>query len=802
LDLTQELRYCFRSLARRRAYPAVVVLTLALGIGSATAIYSVVWWQLFRKAPAPPGVFMIGSRQKDAPGGGSPFVPSLLVAAYTAPSGTIEQCALATGRSQNVVIDKTPVSPYVEVVSSGLFEMLGITPAMGRLFLPGEYTEGKDAVAVVTYGFWKQYLGGNPNILGRKIRIGNDLCEVIGVLRQGQRFSAYTSAPLFRPFTYRYDPKEPFSIWPTVYAKLRPGVTRLQAQAALEALQPDVPESAGPYLKSSKPMLLTIADAEKLFGGQAYWTLVGAVGFLYLIACLNANNLMLGQLLSRRRELAVRLALGGSRAAVVRLVILESVFLSLAGTLGGALLANWLTPLFFMLAGQNDSDFKLFAWHLGAGTYAVLAGLTAVTILATSVAPALLMARSRVQDGLRAAVGAGGESRPLRFLRDGFVVLQAALAVVLLVGAGLMIHSFQRIEHIRLGFDQTHRVRVRFSMADDPKAKVHRTNEQILVTLENLREVVGRVPGALAVAYSSTTLLAGYDNITNQVKAPDGTDLKVADVYASSGFAKAGGLSLLKGRWFAEGTTTDIVINETLARKLFADKDPIGQYIVPTGADKAVKGQQVVGVVADVREKIHEAPSPVIYYPVKPNPWAANALLAQFRQEPDAALMTKIREAVFANDPGVVVFAVEPMDKALSQVTYQEHLSLSVFRVLSGIALALTLIGLYSIIAYTVDRRMGEFGIRMAVGATPKDLISLILKRAALLTFSGVTIGVAGALALTRFVQALLFEAPPFDGAVIGTTALLLLLPGLLSCVPPALRASRPDLTALLKRVD
>ena len=803
MDIIQELRYCFRSLQRRRTYPLVVVLTLALGIGSATAIYSVVWWLLFRKAPAPAGVYMIGTRQKDVGASSTPWLPSPLAAAYSNPSGTIERVSLATGRPLNVVVEKAPATNHVEAVSSGWFEMLGITPAIGRLFLPGEYADGKDTVVVVSHGFWKEHLGGRADALGRRIRVGDDLCEVVGVLREGQRFSVYAGAPVFKPFAFRYDPNEPFSTWPIAFAKLRPGITRDQAQAALDAVKPDVPALAAPFLQSVRPLLLTVSDAEKLFGGTAYWAMVGAVGFLYLIACLNANNLMLGQLLSRRRELAVRLALGGSRGAVVRLIVLETTILSLAGTLGGAVLANWLTPLFFLMGGQGDPNFEVFSWHLGSGTFAVLCGLNAVTVLAACFVPALLIARSRVQDGLRAAVGAGGEGRPLRYLRDGFVILQAALAVILLVGAGLMIRSFQRIEDIRFGFDRTNRVRVRFAMPDANKVKKRQTQEQLEVVLENLREAIQRVPGAMIVAYSSTNLLAGYDNITSDTTAPDGAKLKVASVYASADFARAAGLTLLKGRWFEPNSTTDIVINETLALKRFPGTDPIGQYLSTAQAgDKSYKGEEVVGVVADVREKIHDLPSPVIYYPIKRNPWAANSILAEFRQEPDAALLSKIKEAVYSEDPHVVVYSAEPMDQALNQVTRDEHLSLSVFRVLSCIALALTLLGLYAIIAYTVDRRMGEFGIRMAVGASPKDLVSIILKRATLLIVSGVLIGTAGALALTRFVQALLFESPPFDALVVGTISFLLLISGLLSCVSPALRASRPDLSSLLKRAE
>jgi len=793
--MLSEIRYVLRSLLRRKGFAAVTILTLALGIGSATAIYSVVAWHLFRGPQAPEGVYMLGMRSRE--NGDTPFIPPVYAKALASRKDVFSDTAFVLNESKNIVVDKENVSSSAQGVDSNFFGLMDAQPAIGRAFSAEECAEGRDAVAVVSFRFWKDHLGGTPAALGRRIRVGEDVCAVVGVLREGQRLPFYCNADVFQPFVFRDNPNGTLSIWILTFAKLKPGVGRTQADAAIGSLKPDVPKEMRPYFATLKPCLIAIDDAEKFLGPELYWTLLGAVGFLYAIACLNATNLMLVHLLGRRREISVRSALGASRWGIIRLAVVETVSLTLTGTLLGALMANWLTPLFYVLAGNGDPEHGWLAWNLGGGTYKVLAGLSLVTALLASVTPAAFLVRTNILEGLKTGGGAVGENRWLSRMRGLFVILQAAFAVILLVGAGLMIRTFQRLEHLRLGFEPTHRVMIRVNL---PSGRNY-SNEKQLAALDALREALRRVPGVSTAAYASDSLLAGYDASTTSIKSQDGSELKVSMVYTSSDYARAGGLTLLKGRWPAENSKVDIVINETLARKRFPGSDPIGKYI-SYFESKGSEGWQVVGVVADVRESVRKEPTPGVYLSAEEQPGLASTFLVLLHAEPDGRMLARLKDTVYACNPDVVTWSILPMDKLLDNQLYNERLALSVLRVLSTIALSLTLVGLYSIIAFSVDRRMGEFGIRMAVGATPKALAALVLKRSISLTAVGLLLGVAGALALTRFLQSLLFEAPPFDGVVIGLVVVLLVLSSTLACIRPALKASKPDLATLLKQSD
>jgi predicted permease len=793
--MIQELRYVTRSLLRRKGFTLVTMLTLALGIGSATAIYSVVAWHLFRGPPAPKGVFMLGMHTRT--GGNTPFLPPLYAQACAARGDIFDNLVLAESESKNVFIGKENVSYSVVAVASGFFSLMAAEPAIGRAFAPEECAEGKDGVVVVSYRFWKAHLGGRPDGVGRQIRVGDDACTVVGVLRKDQRLPLYCDSDIFHPFVFRVNPKQPFSNWLLAFGRLKPGVGLSSAEAAVAAIKPDLPASLSWMATNMKPSIVQIKDAESFLKPELYWSLLGAVGFLYAIACLNTTNLMLVHLLGRRREISIRAALGGRHWGIIRLVALETVLLTACGTVLGALMANWLTPLFYLLAGRGDPEHGWLSWSLGGGAYGVLAGLSFASAALTGALPAVFLLKANLLEGLKANAGAVGESRWLSRMRGGLVILQAAFAVILLVGAGLMIRTFLRFEHVRLGFDTEHRVKI---MANIPPGRNY-SNEKQLATLDNVRDVLRRVPGVEAVAYSSNSLLAGGNASSTTLKAKDGSELSIGMVYTSPDYAPAGGLNLLKGRWLTGGSASEVVINETMARKWFPAADPIGQYI-SYDTSKDPKQWQVVGVMADVRESVRDDPSPCVYLPAKSSPGLASTFLVKLDVAPDAGMLMRLKDAVYTNNPEIVIWNVQPMGKLLDNQLFNERLTLSVLRLLSGIALLLTLVGLYSIIAYSVDRRMGEFAIRMAIGASPTALTALVLKRALTLTAYGLVVGVAGALVLVRFIQSLLFETPPFDGVVIGSVVCLLLVSCALACVRPALKAGKPDLKTLLKEAD
>jgi putative ABC transport system permease protein len=795
--MISELRYVIRSLFRRKAFSLVTLLTLALGIGSATAIYSVVDWVLFHPPPSPPGIYMIGSNMK----GDGHFIPIIMFPhyeAYRKQETVYSEMAIAGYRQGNVVVDREPLETSFLEVSPNLFGMLGIVPGMGRNFLKGENIEGRNLVVIVTYGFWKNKLGGSPDALGRKITVDQQDCTVVGVLKKGQRMPGYIENSVYRPLVEKFDPARPWEPNLITYMRARPGVTKARIEAALTHATADIPDTFK-WLKEWKPAVKTITELQNIYHPDLYWMLVGAVGFLYGIACLNATNLMLVHMLGKQREISVRMALGGGRWRIVRLLVMEALGLSLCGAALGALVANVLIPLFDMASSEKGGAIDWTNWHLGWRTYSVLGGLTLFTGLIIALVPAIHVLRSDIQTGLKNGGGAVGESPRLARLRGSFVVLQATFAVILLVGAGLMVETFKKLESVKLGFDPSHRVKVQLGFPSTFPNK----SEDRLAMLNRLKTKLEAVPGVSNVAFGSDSLMASFDYITMDVLSKDGvTPMSIHVVYASPDYKDAGGLVLKGGQWLRNDGKTkepEILVNEAMAQKRFGKLDVVGQYLKPTGSTGDFKGWLVAGVVGNVRERVREEPTEKIYMPVSWSPKSANVFIVDTTAEPSGAVLTSLKVAVYQFDPRIVTTDVRPMGALRDSQLWSERLTLYVLKVMSGIAIFLTIVGMFSVLAYTVDRRMPEFGIRMALGASPGNLVSLVMKKGVALTVVGIAAGIGGAMALTKYMQSQLYETPAFDPGVIAAVAVLLIISSVGACILPATRASKPDLVKLLK---
>ena len=791
--MISEFRYVARSLLRRRGFTLVSVLTLALGIGSATAIYAMVDWFLFRAPASPPDLFMIGSVGDE--GRFEPYLFQYQLKAYSAENPVFSEFSASAYQVGNVVVDRKPVGVGTRTVSVNLFAMLGASPALGRGFVPGEDVQGRDREVVVSYNFWKTNLNSSADALGGQILVNQEACTVVGVLREGVRLPAYCSSEVYRPLVLKDNTDNPWDPNLVVFGRVHPGITREQALAALSSIKVDVPPKMSWFKGRSKPGLSTLRELEKIYRPEVRWMMLGAVCFLYAIACLNATNLMLVQMLGRQREISIRLALGGGRWGLIRLLLIESFAITVCSSLLGALIANWLIPVFRMAARNQSQAPDPSTWHLYWRTYVVLGGLTLLTGIAIALVPAFNLLRVNIQGGLKTGGGSIGESRGLARLRSAFVVLQATFAVVLLVGAGLMVRTFQKLEEVSLGFDPSHRVNLDVNF---PESYPSEPKERMAV-LRRLQDALGRVPGVSSAAFGSDTLMAGYEYSSTEVEAKDGSRMKVNGAYVSSEYLKAGGVALKAGRWLAQEPQAEILVNEAFARERFGATDPVGQYVMPAETTGNFKGWLVVGLVADVRENIRLPPGPTIYMPIQWSPVSASSFVIYMSGEPTGESMALLQRSVFLFDPRIVVdYAVPLANRRLDQLR-NEHLAMSVLKVLSGIAVLLTIVGMFSMLAYTVDRRMSEFGIRMALGATPSGLIALVMRRGMALTALGVGLGMAAALGLTRFLQSLLFETQSADPVVLAGVAVLLLLSALAACTLPAFKASRPDVARLMK---
>ncbi len=795
--MISEIRYVVRSLLRRRGFALVTILTLALGIGSATSIYSVVDWFLFRQAASPKDVYVIRTVGKD--GQHNVVTWPVFYDAYRTQTGSFSDFAASSYQVGNVVVERDPVESGCTDVTLNFFGLLGVAPALGRDFVKGEDIDGRNQVVVVTAGFAKKNLGGMEAALGRKITVSGESCTVVGVLREGQHLPPYSTGKVYRPFVPHASAAAPWTPYLIAYCRAMPGVTQAQAEAVLAGTKVDLPPEMSMFKNSDKPALSTIADTEKVYRPELYWMLLGAVGFLFAIACLNASNLMVVHMVGKQQETSIRLALGGGRWGILRLLLMETLGLCICGCALGAFMANWMIPVFSAAADSRDAGDLWLSWHLGMRTYFVLGGLTVFTGFAIALVPAIHALRSGINAGLKTGGGSRGESRGLARLRGAFVVLQATFAVILLVGAGLMIRTFQRLEEVKLGFDPAHRVKMQVnfpsSYPNEPKERV--------ATLNRLRDVLLRVPGVGSVAFGSESLLAQYEAMAMDLKAPGGETVKIHPVYVSPEYQQAGGIVLKRGRWLAANPDGGVVINESLARLVFGNADPVEQYIKPEGVTMdngaAFPGWRIVGVVGDVRESLRAEPGFKVYVPASWSPGSVTNFVADMTGEPTGEATTRLRQAIYRFDPRIVTYAAAPVLDQLQEQLRHEKLALSVLRVLAAIAILLTIVGLFSVLAYTVDRRMAEFGIRMALGATPANLAGLVMRRGMALSAFGVAAGIAGAMAMTRFLQSLLFETPPNDPAVIASVAALLLASALGACALPALRASRPDVAKLLK---
>jgi putative ABC transport system permease protein len=625
--------------------------------------------------------------------------------------------------------------------------------------------------------------------------VGKTVCTVVGVLKKDQALPPLFWSEVFRPLAYTVNPATPWEPYLNVIVRLQPGSTRAEAEVALARAKVNWPKDWDPSARENKPTLTPLAELNKWNHPEVYWMLFGAVGFLYGIACLNATNLLLVRQLGRKRELSIRLALGGSRWGIVRLLLIESLSLSLISSAAGLLIANWLGVLF---AALGASKLKL-SWSSLVGidwrTFSVLVGVTALTSLAIVVVPAIGVWHLDIQAGLKDGGGAIGESRRLARIRGGLVVLQVAFAIILLTGAGLMVRTFRKLHDVRLGFETDRRVKVSLSFPDGYATG----KEERLNLVGRLQETLRRVPNVADVAYGSDNLMPGYYYPYQPIETNDRTLVKATWETFSQNYREVTGVVLRSGQWFGGTSQSEIMINEAFAHRLFGDQNPIGQPVRPSGAAKEWKGWTVVGVVGNMRETVRGTPGYHIYVPPTWSPRQDFCFILRLTRESDESFGGTIRRTIYQFDPEIVAMDVTTLDEARDRQVYNERFALSVLEVLSAIALFLTIVGLFSVLAYTVNRKMNEFGVRLALGATARDLMFLIIGRGVLFTGIGIGVGIAGALALTHVLESMLYETPPYDPAVLGGVSVLLIVASIAASVVPALRASRAEITRLLR---
>ena len=789
-QLLKDFTFAARSLSRAWGYTLTILFTLVLGISVTTLVYDISGWMIFHSLPYPhpEQLFFVGAKDKQGPE--LYYHPALFLEAYREQAADVAQFVAEASNPTNVVINGEPIATFASNVSAETFDMLGIKPSLGRGFMNGDDRDGSDGVVVISDRFWKEHFGGSPDVLGKKITIDQQVCLVIGVLAKNQELPFYFGGDILKPLVLKPDPKDLFAPGIFIMARLRPGVTTGQALAVLAKVKfAKLPMWAVTYFKDRRPILSDIRNAGR---HDSFWVILAAGAFLCSIAWLNAINLMLIRLLKRRRELSIRFAVGGSRWQVLRVLLVECVVLSSAACIISITTVYWSLPIVMRALYGDDYSLEAGFWTWGELKFVV--ELSALTWALTAIAPTVRLLRSDVSSGLRDGGPTTGESRHASRFRTLLVVLQAAFAVVLLIGTGLMVRSFQRLQHVELGFNPVGKVKVRVQFPNGyelgPEAK--------LQLYEHIRMDLSKLPGVRAVSYAEDALLNDRNSYDANMLMADGTLKRVPGDFVDPEFQQAGGLVMKRGRWLSgKSGLLEVVINERLASIRFGNADPVGQSVIIDLSGK--KPYTVVGVAGDVRSSVRSAMEAWFYAPAWQRPTLINTFILRLDGDPEKGFSALVRRTIYGSSTRLGVCSVQSIGEQIDVSMWAERLACTMLKGLAVVALLLTVIGLYSVVSFTVDSRMTEFGVRVAVGANDGDLIRMVMHRGLAATGIGILIGVTVAVGMTRFMRSLLFETEPFDPIVYLAVAMSLLLAAACASWLPARRAARVDVVKLLR---
>ncbi len=796
--LLQDLRYAVRTLVKKPGFTLVAVLTLALGIGASTAIFTVVDTALLRGLPykSPERLYHLweSTPQKE-----------FAQREFSYPdyqdyqkNQTLEGIAAYTGGGAIMSGRGEPERVFAPSATANFFSLLGVDPVIGRTFQPGEDKPGAARVTVLTYGMWQRRFGGDKGIIGQSLTLNGDSYTVVGVLPASFEF-AMRAADLWRP----YQPTEAqltrrFMHGTNVIGRLKTGVTLEQAQTELSLIASRIEQE---NKQSHAGTGLRLVPLQEQIVGQVkpiLLVLLAAVGLVLLIACANVASLMLTRSLGRQKEVAIRAALGASRWRVIRQLLTESVLLSLAGGAAGLLVAYWGVSALVAALPENQLNALPFlkSLHIDTSILAFSFGLSLLTGIIFGLAPALQSSRLDLNEILKEGGRNTGRGAGHR-LRSALVMSEIALAVVLLVGAGLMMKSLLRLLQANIGFNPENLLTMTVVL---PAAKYDDANRQINF-YEQLKERVQSLPGVSGVGAIDNLPLQGGNttrfNIEGDPIPPPGQAIEANLRVVSDTYFQTLGVPIITGRMFDERDTANaagvVIIGKSLADRVFAGRDPIGRRLVFTSGQ--AQPVQVIGVVGDVKiGGLDEAIRPVTYYSFRQIPGIGTNLVVRTASDP-AVLASAIRNEIRTLEPDVAIFNVRAMEELISTspAAFLRRFPALLISIFAGIALLLAAIGIYGVVSYSVNQQTHHIGVRMALGAQATDILKMVLKQGLALALVGLAIGVVAALALMRLLRTLLFEVQTTDTATFGIVVSTLLAVALLACYLPARRATRVD---------
>jgi len=794
--LLQDLRFSLRMLVKNPGFTAVAAITLALGIGANTAIFSVVNAVLLRPLPYrdPSRLVLMNESSKQLPDMSVSY-PNYLD--WRDRSRSFERIAAVQPAQYTLSGVERPERLGGWNVTADFFPTLGIAPLVGRDLTAQDDRPGAPPVALLTYGLWQRRFGGDRSVVGRALTLSGRSVAVIGVLPRQFRFY-YGDADLFLPLGLDSDRLKDRDEHPGIYvvARLRPGATAQTAFADMDAIARGLEKEHPESNSGNRVAVKLLQDDVVSILRPVLVVLAGAVGFVLLIACANVANLLLARASTREKEIAIRRALGASRRRVLRQVLTESALLSLAGGGLGLLLAAWLSDVLLSLipAGLPRMDeVRLDATVLGFTLV-----LSLLTGLVFGIAPAWQASRSDVLEPLKETARGSSSGRGQQRFRSVLVVSEVALALVLLAGAGLMARSFERLQEVRPGFRPGNVLSAQLVL---PELK-YKTKAEINSFADRLVARVEALPGVEAAGTVNPLPLTQEGWQTDyQIEGrpvPARGEAPNSDYHVVSGaYFKAMGIPLVRGRLFddsdREDTTPVVLVNETLARRWWPAGDAVGKRMRTGSVDQPGPWMTVAGVVGDVRQYGLDQEQKTQFYRTERQVALHPMSLVLRAQGDPEALASALRGAVQSIDPDQPIYNVRSMDSLLATTLAPRRLSLLLLATFAVTALLLAGVGIYGVLAYSVTQRTHEIGIRMALGARRADVLVMVLRQGLRLVLAGAALGVAAAFGLTRLMSSLLFGVSPTDPATLGAVCLVLVGVALLACLVPARRASGVD---------
>ena len=800
-DVWRDLRHGARLLLSAPGFTAVAVCALAIGIGANTAIFSVVYTLLLKALPYqnPERLVVVWEHNIPRDRKNNVVSPGNFIHWREMQRSFEDLAAVGTTLKTTMTGGGEPEEVPLQLVSASFFPLLGATPALGRPFT-AEEDRPNNRVVVISDRLWKRRFAADPNILGRAITLNGMANSVVGVMPAGFSYLDKT-VDLWLPASFSAEARTPRGRWLTVLGKLKPDVTLAQAQEDMTRVHAELTRLFPGFNTGWTARVVPLR--EQLTGEvrPALFVLTAAVGFVLLIACANVANLLLARATSRQREMAVRAALGAGRGRLVRQLVAESLMLSLTGGIAGLLLAWWGVGVLRAVIAERLPVQRLETVGIDGPVLAFTGAAVLLSAVLFGLVPALTASSGALAPALKEGGRSGSGARGNR-TRRAFVVVEVALALVLLTGAGLLIRSFVKLLDVDAGFDPARIVTMKVSV---PGSRYGEASQRTQF-YQRLFDRLAVLPGVEAVGGTSFLPLDGLGSATSyevvgQPKPPAGNE-PVADVrVVSKDYFKAMSIPLIKGRLFDESDKGDItnrvIINETMARRHWPGQDPIGQKVRISWND--TRDDEVIGVVGDVRHQGLDAqPRAMTYWPHPRFPYPGTAIT--IRTAGDASSVIRAAAAVIRDqDPNLAVSDVRTMDDVVATSVAQRRLTVQVIGMFALVALVLAAVGIYGVIAYTVTQRTQEIGIRMALGAQRGRVLRMIVAEAMALTAAGAVVGTAASLLLTRLMKDLLFEVAPGDPVTLAVVTATLLAVALAASYLPGRRATRVDPVVALR---